>query len=34
VGQLSNKELIKFEKVPAFEFIDQNGSKISNKTYA
>ena len=34
VGRLSNKELMKFEKVPAFEFIDQNGTKISNKTYA
>ena len=33
VDRLTDKELVKFEKVPDFEFIDQNDEKISNRTY-
>ncbi len=33
MDNFSKKELVKFEKVPVFEFIDQNGKIISNKDF-
>ena len=33
MGKFSKKELIKFEKVPVFEFTNQNGKIISNKDF-
>lgn len=33
VDKFSNRELVKFEKVPPFEFINQNNVLISNKNY-
>ena len=32
-NRYSKKELVKFEKVPNFSFINQNGEVISNETY-
>jgi len=33
MDNFSKKELVKFEKVPAFEFTNQNGKTISNKDF-
>ncbi len=33
VDKLSNKELVKFEKVPPFEFTNHDGVKVNNSNY-
>ena len=33
MGKFSKKELVKFEKVPDFEFVNQNGKVINNKDF-
>ncbi|QOD59959.1 SCO family protein [Polaribacter haliotis] len=33
VDRFKKSDLVKFDKVPDFEFINQNGEKITNKTY-
>ncbi|MCF6297472.1 MAG: SCO family protein [Flavobacteriaceae bacterium] len=33
MAKFSNEELVKFEQVPSFEFINQDGIKISNKNF-
>lgn len=32
MNKLAGKDLLKFEKVPGFEFTDQNGQKVNNNT--